>query len=78
MLQQLFEFATIFKCKKEKFPVKLHEKIQYLLIPLFRGNYSGLNWKIVANVLLRKHNFCCGNYSKEEAIQGQKLYEEIR
>ena len=25
-----------------------------------------------------KLNFCCGNYSREETIQGQKLYEEIR
>ena len=23
-------------------------------------------------------NPCCGNYSKEETIQGRKLYEEIR
>ena len=24
-----------------------------------------------------KPNFCCGNYSREESIQGQKLYGEI-
>ena len=27
---------------------------------------------------INKLNFCCGNYSREETIQGQKLYEEMR
>ena len=54
----------------------------------FRGNYYFLNLKIVANsntqlpqyfnFLLDKLNFCCGNYSREVAIKGRKLYEEIR
>ena len=49
----------------------------------FRRNYSFLNFEIVANsnssvFLLNKLNFCCGNYSREETIQGRKLYEEIR
>ena len=30
------------------------------------------------NFLPKQLNFCCGSYSKEETIQGQKLYEEIR
>ena len=28
--------------------------------------------------LFNKQNFCCGNYSKEETIQGRKLNEELR
>ena len=31
-----------------------------------------------SNFLLNKHNFCRVNYSREESIQGQKLYEEIQ
>ena len=30
------------------------------------------------NFLPNKLNFCCGNYSREETIQGRKLSEEIR
>ena len=30
------------------------------------------------NFLPNKLNFCWGNYSREETIQGRKLYEEIR
>ena len=29
------------------------------------------------NFLSNKLNSCCGNYSREETIQGWKLYEEI-
>ena len=29
------------------------------------------------NFLPNKLNFCCGKYSREETIQGRKLYEEI-
>jgi hypothetical protein len=44
-----------------------------------------LNLEIVENsnncnkfqFLPNKLIFCCGNYSREETIQGQKLYEEI-
>ena len=39
------------------------------------------NCRIVAanfNFLLNELNFSCGNYSREETIQGRKLYEEIR
>ena len=37
--------------------------------------------EIVAEIfqfLLNKPKFCCGNYSKEETIEGQNIYEEIR
>ena len=53
----------------------------------FHRNYSFLNLEIVANsnscrnisiFLLNKLNFCCRNYSREETIQGRKLYEEIQ
>ena len=29
------------------------------------------------NFVPNKLKFCCGNYSREETIQGQKLYGEI-
>ena len=52
----------------------------------FYGNYSFLNlelWKIQIdaanfNILPNKLNFCFGNYSREENIQGQKLFSDIR
>ena len=30
----------------------------------------------IAIFQLNKLNFCCGNYLREETIQGQKLYED--
>ena len=50
----------------------------------FRGIFLNLEIvevRIVAanfNFLPNKLNFCCANYSREETIQGRKLYEEIR
>ena len=50
------------------------------------GSYSFLNLEIVENsnscckfqfFLPNKLNFCCRNYSREETIQGQKLYGKI-
>ena len=37
-------------------------------------------WIVAANFnfLHNKLNFCCGNYSREETIQGRKLFAEIR
>ena len=52
----------------------------------FHGNYSFSNLEIGSNsnschnitfLLLNKLNFYCGNYSREENIQGRNLYEEI-
>ena len=49
------------------------------------NKHSFLSLEIVANskscsntFLLNKLNFCCRNYSREETIQGRKLYEEMR
>ena len=41
------------------------------------------HWRLIflvreASILSNKLNFCCGNYSREETIQGRKLYREIR
>ena len=66
------------------FSKKLREKknIPYFLIQFPRklfffefGNCSQFKY---FNFLPNKLNFCCGNYSREETIQGRKLYEEMR
>jgi hypothetical protein len=44
----------------------------------FRGNYSFLNLTLCNTVSFGDSAYKCGNYSREETIQGQKLYEEIR
>ena len=43
----------------------------------FRGNYSFLN-STLCTVTFGCSTYRCGNYSREETIQGRKLYEEIR
>ena len=43
----------------------------------FRGNYSFLNLTL-CTVTFGNSTQRCGNYSREETIQGRKLYEEIR
>ena len=43
----------------------------------FRGNYSFLNLTL-CTVTFGNSTYRCGNYSREETIQGRKLYEEIR
>ena len=43
----------------------------------FRGNYSFLNLTL-CTVTFDHSTYRCGNYSREETIQGRKLYEEIR
>ena len=43
----------------------------------FRGNYPFLNLTL-CTVTFGNSTFMCGNYSREETIQGLKLYEEIR
>ena len=43
----------------------------------FRGNYSFLNLTLFT-VTFGNSTHRCGNYSREETIQGRKLYEEIR
>ena len=42
----------------------------------FRGNYSFLNLTL-CTVTFGDSTYRCGNYSREETIQGRKLYEEI-
>ena len=43
----------------------------------FRGNYSFLNLTL-CTVTFGNSTYRCGNYSREETIQGRKLYEEMR
>ena len=43
----------------------------------FRGNYSFLNL-CLCTVTFDHSTYRCGNYSREETIQGQKLFAEIR
>ena len=43
----------------------------------FRGNYSFLNLTL-CTVTFGNSTYRCGSYSREETIQGRKLYEEIR
>ena len=42
-----------------------------------RGNYS-LLYLTLYTVTFGNSTYRCGNYSREETIQGRKLYEEIR
>ena len=42
----------------------------------FRGNYSFLNLTL-CTVTFDHSTYRCGNYSREETIQGRKLYAEI-
>ena len=47
----------------------------------FRGNYSFLNlalFTVTFDLYFINLNSCRVNYSREETIQGRKLYEEIR
>ena len=43
----------------------------------FRGNYSFLNLTL-STVTFGHSTYRCGNYSREETIQGRKLFAEIR
>ena len=43
----------------------------------FRGNYSFLNLTL-CTVTFVHSTYRCGNYSREETIQGRKLFAEIR
>ena len=43
----------------------------------FRGNYSFLNLTL-CTVTFGNSTYRCGNYSREETIQGRKLFAEIR
>ena len=43
----------------------------------FRGNYSFLNLTL-CTVIFGYSTYRCGNYSREETIQGRKLFAEIR
>ena len=42
----------------------------------FRGNYSFLNLTL-CTVIFVHSTYRCGNYSREETIQGRKLFAEI-
>ena len=47
----------------------------------FRGNYSFLNlalFTVTFDLYFINLNSCRGNYSREETIQGRKLFAEIR
>ena len=47
----------------------------------FRGNYSFLNlalFTVTFDLYFINLNSCSGNYSREETIQGRKLFAEIR
>ena len=47
----------------------------------FRGNYSFLNFALFTvtfDLYFINLNSCRGNYSREETIQGRKLFAEIR
>ena len=47
----------------------------------FRGNYSFLNlalFTVTFDLYFINLNSCRGNYSREESIQGRKLFAEIR
>ena len=44
---------------------------------IFRGNYSFLNLTL-CTVTFVHSTYKCGNYSREETIQGRKLFAEIR
>ena len=43
----------------------------------FRGNYSFLSLTL-CTVTFGNSTYRCGNYSREETIQGRKLFAEIR
>ena len=43
----------------------------------FRGNYSFLNLTL-CTVTFDHRTYRCGNYSREETIQGRKVFAEIR
>ena len=43
----------------------------------FRGNYPFLK-KILCTVTFDHSTYRCGKYSREETIQGRKLFTEIR
>ena len=56
------------------------QKIQILAYRIssnsFRGNYSFLNLAL-CTVIFVQSNYRCGNHSREETIQGRKLFAEI-
>ena len=62
--------------------VSLIENIEYRISAnSFRGNYSFLNltlFTVTFDLYFINLNSCRGNYSREETIQGRKLFAEIR
>ena len=54
------------------------KNIAYYIFPnCFRGSYSFL-YMALYTVTFDHSTYRCGNYSREETIQGQKLFAEIR
>ena len=60
-----------------KKPLYLKKTVYRISSNSFRGNYSFLNLSL-CTVTFGSSTYRCGNYSREETIQGRKLYEEIR
>ena len=55
----------------------LSDSIYRISANSFRGNYSSLNLTLCTLTFCHSP-YRCGNYSREETIQGRKLYEEIQ
>ena len=61
--------------------IKKHLFIYRISANSFRGNYSFLNlalFTVTFDLYFINLNSCRGNYSREETIQGRKLFAEIR
>ena len=60
---------------------QLDKKTYRISANSFRGNYSFLNLALCTvtfDLYFINLNSCRGNYSREETIQGRKLFAEIR
>ena len=73
-------FYVEIKCIKKDLNVdrKVYNLVTYRISAnSFRGNYSFLNLTLFT-VTFDHSTYRCGNYSREETIQGRKLFAEIR
>ena len=77
-------FYLVLPCGSKDINIKypIQTKLSYRISAnSFRGNYSFLNvalFTVTFDLYFINLNSCSGNYSREETIQGRKLFAEIR
>jgi len=79
MVNHAINFSPFWYEKQSKIKIRYYD--YRISANSFRGNYSFLNlalFTVTFDLYFINLNSCRGNYSREEAIQGRKLFAEIR